>query len=118
MKNVFNGSIFSPLQNKIDIIRMYSISDNILIERFFQFQSLAEYTRTAPPQRVQHLLKLSKRLTTTKAVVDELENWDLAMSPNLEQISGRTLQPESLLFGGDVKKTYRIDNADWNFALK
>lgn len=48
---------------------------------------------------------------------EEFDKWDLEFTGQLEQIDGRTLQPEKIHFG-NKEVSYQVDNADWGQSLK
>lgn len=81
-------------------------------------QAVAEYTRTAPDQRVRSLMGFANRMGTTAKVQEELAKWNLKFSAQLEKIQGRTLRPEKILQGMNKSCTYAVDNADWGNALR
>lgn len=86
---------------------------------FNLMSAVGNYTRTAPPQRVEGLLKLSQRFRNSPKVVEEFKKWDLSIEPNLETISNaRTLPPEMILQGGGRTCSYQVHNADWGGALR
>ena len=86
---------------------------------FPTIQDVAEYTRTAPPQRIKTLLRFSKRFSDCKDVTDNFKTWGMEFSPQLEKIeTARVLKPEPIFFSQKKQFSYQEDNADWNPAFR
>lgn len=56
-----------------------------------------------PDKRVQKLLDFNKRLSGTAASAATLREWDVQLSPNQVEVSGRVLNNENIVFGNGKK---------------
>lgn len=64
---------------------------------------MSAYTRMNPDRRIEKLIQFNKRLNATpdsKAVLDE---WDLKLDGALVEVTGRVLNNENIVFGGNQK---------------
>lgn len=80
--------------------------------------ALGNNIRPTPDNRVDTLMKFSKRMQNTALVVKELSGWKMGLSPNILQIPARILTPEKIRQGMNKPPiTYGVDNADWGSGI-
>lgn len=84
---------------------------------FKLMKAVAEYTRTAPPQRMQALQRFSQRMAETPGVREQFQKWDLKLHNMVESVAGRLLPPQSILSGKGRSSSYSPENADWGQSL-
>ena len=84
---------------------------------FNLMKAVADYTRTAPPQRMQGLQRFSQRMVATPAVKDLFQKWDLRLNNMVESVQGRLLPPQNILSGNGRSCSYPPENADWGQSL-
>ena len=78
-------------------------------------KEVGNFTRLSPPQRQEALKSFIKRVTTNQDAYQFLRDWGLKLSQNTVLTQGRTLDPETILFGRNYKEVVR-PNADWGRA--
>jgi aubergine-like protein len=83
---------------------------------FKLMKAVGDYTRTAPIPRIAALQKFAKRLVSSPKVNDELKDWNMKFSGELERVQGRTFAPEKIMQGQNKVCSYQMDNADWGSA--
>lgn len=62
-------------------------------------RALAEHTRLAPEGRQERLAQYSDRMNRTPEIVNELQKWDMRLSPRLVEFPGRVLPSEIIIQG-------------------
>lgn len=83
-----------------ELCRMTGI-DDAMRNDFKLMESLSQYTRMAPKNRVDRLMGLSRRLThDSKEGIEDLKEWGMRIDPNLLEVKGRVLDPEKIFFEG------------------
>lgn len=66
-------------------------------------KSMSEYTRMGPQARIERLRHFNRRLAATQVETPVFSEWGLDLEPQLVQVKGRTLKPESVLFGNNKR---------------
>ncbi|KFP31525.1 Piwi-like 1 [Colius striatus] len=79
---------------------------------FKVMKDLSTHTRLSPEQRQREIGRLSKYIQGDDNVQKELRDWGLSFDHNLLSFSGRVVQPEKILQGGNVFD-YNPQIADW-----
>eukprot|EP00095_Tigriopus_kingsejongensis_P009109 maker-scaffold150_size309978-snap-gene-1.13 protein:Tk09109 transcript:maker-scaffold150_size309978-snap-gene-1.13-mRNA-1 annotation:"giwi protein" len=82
-------------------------------------QALAQHIRPIPDQRIETLLKFTKRMNGTEAVAKELAGWNMKMSSSILRIPARLFPPESIKQGENRPPvSYGVDDADWGRSFR
>lgn len=79
-----------------ELCRMTGLTDTQR-SNFQLMRSLAEHTRVAPPARIHKLQQFRQRLERTPESLQVLKEWNLGLAPQLVELGGRVLQPETIL---------------------
>jgi aubergine-like protein len=84
----------------------------------FNFKrELEKFSKIGPAERCDRLTKFVNNFKSNEKVNVELKKWEMDFSNQPSALMGRTLQPESLMFGRGVTKL--LDHrADWGNDLK
>ncbi|XP_050436939.1 piwi-like protein Siwi [Adelges cooleyi] len=83
---------------------------------FTLMKEMAVYTRVNPNERVKRLVNFAQRLLSSEKSVQELKDWNLSLSKNLVEVTGRTLLPEQIKSNrGDYNGAME---ADWTKHLR
>lgn len=98
-----------------ELCRMTGLTD-AQRANFQLMRALANHTRVGPPQRMEKLYRFSQRLANNEAL-KQLKEWDLTLANQLVQFAGRSLPPETVLAGQDVKYSAGKE-ADWTRELR
>ncbi|XP_045537289.1 piwi-like protein Ago3 isoform X2 [Papilio machaon] len=80
---------------------------------FRLMKDVATYTRITPNQRHAAFKKYIQNVLSNETAKSRLTGWGLSIAPETVNITARTLPPEPLYFGNNVKVPGK-DNADWN----
>ncbi|XP_013180171.1 PREDICTED: protein argonaute-3 [Papilio xuthus] len=80
---------------------------------FRLMKDVATYTRITPNQRHAAFKKYIQNVMSNETAKSRLTSWGLSIAPETVDITARTLPPEPLYFGNNVKVPGK-DNADWN----
>ncbi|KAM3965654.1 argonaute 3 [Aphomia sociella] len=80
---------------------------------FRLMKDVATYTRITPNQRHAAFKKYIQNVLSNETAKNRLAGWGLSIAPQTINITARTLPPETLYFGNNVKIPGR-PNADWN----
>uniref|UniRef100_A0A336MED6 CSON000333 protein n=1 Tax=Culicoides sonorensis TaxID=179676 RepID=A0A336MED6_CULSO len=78
---------------------------------FRLMKAVAEHTRVGPAQRVRRLMTFNQRLQGTPESVDVLRQWNMRLSQELVEVTGRELMPERIVFG--TREAPGTLEADW-----
>lgn len=81
---------------------------------FTLMQDLSAYTRLNPDSRVKQLHKFNKRIQSTKASTDVLDEWNMKLEQELVSIPGRELPSECILFGNSMEAPTSV-KGEWQF---
>nr|XP_033336473.1 piwi-like protein Siwi [Megalopta genalis] len=83
---------------------------------FHLMRALSEHTRVAPRSRIDKLMMFNRRLSSERAIVQELNDWNLKLDQKLVDIPSRILPKEVIVLGGN-KKVSSGQFADWTREL-
>ncbi|KAK9504492.1 hypothetical protein O3M35_010814 [Rhynocoris fuscipes] len=84
---------------------------------FHLMRELEGHTRLSPTARMDKIVTFMKRLCTNTQAKSELSLWNLKFSPDLVELTGRTLAPEKILHGQSEYSEGTVD-ADWTRSLR
>lgn len=76
---------------KLQILNFVLGLSDEMRQNFSVMKDLAQHTRIAPSGRVEQLRDFMRSLNTNEQSQKELSQWNMAFSPNLLQMKGRTL---------------------------
>ncbi|KZC11749.1 Protein piwi [Dufourea novaeangliae] len=71
-------------------------------ENFHLMRALSDHTRVSPKARIEKLMAFNRRLRSERAIVQELNEWNLKLDEKLVDIPGRILPPEKIVFARNV----------------
>ncbi|XP_041982210.1 piwi-like protein Ago3 [Aricia agestis] len=80
---------------------------------FHLMKDVATYTRITPNQRHHAFKKYIESVMNNETARNRLKGWGLSIAPETINITGRTLPPEPIHFGNNVKVPGK-PNAEWN----
>ncbi|XP_038222567.1 piwi-like protein Ago3 [Zerene cesonia] len=80
---------------------------------FKLMKDVATYTRITPNQRYAAFKKYISNVLNNETARNRLKGWGLSLAPETIDIVARTLPPETLYFGNNVKVPGK-PNAEWN----
>ncbi|XP_047521926.1 piwi-like protein Ago3 [Pieris napi] len=80
---------------------------------FRLMKDVATYTRITPNQRHAAFKQFVSNVLNNESARNRLKGWGLSLAPETIDITARTLPPEALYFGNNVKVPGK-PNADWN----
>ncbi|CAH0589121.1 unnamed protein product [Chrysodeixis includens] len=80
---------------------------------FRLMKDVATYTRVTPNQRHSAFKKYIETVLQNETAKSRLSGWGLSIAPETVNLTARTLLPESIYFGNNVKIPGK-PNADWN----
>ncbi|XP_049876482.1 piwi-like protein Ago3 [Pectinophora gossypiella] len=80
---------------------------------FRLMKDVATYTRITPNQRHAAFKKYIQNVLKNETAVRRLKGWGLSIAPETINLTARTLDPEVLYFGNNIKVPGK-PNADWN----
>ncbi|KAJ8714986.1 hypothetical protein PYW08_004967 [Mythimna loreyi] len=80
---------------------------------FRLMKDVATYTKITPNQRHAAFKKYIETVMSNETAKSRLAGWGLSIAPETINLTARTLQPEMLYFGNNVKVPGK-PNADWN----
>ncbi|OAD55711.1 Protein piwi, partial [Eufriesea mexicana] len=83
-----------------ELCRATGLTDNMR-ENFHLMRALAEHTRVSPRARIDKLMIFNRRLRQEKAIVEELNDWNMQLDERLVDVPARILQPEKIVLGGN-----------------
>ncbi|XP_026321629.1 piwi-like protein Ago3 [Hyposmocoma kahamanoa] len=83
---------------------------------FRLMKDVATYTRITPNQRHAAFKKYIENVLSCETARKRLKGWGLSIAPDTINITARTLQPETLLFGNNERVNGK-PNADWNMEV-
>lgn len=84
----------------------------------FNFKrELEKFSKIGPAERCERLTKFVNNFKGHEKVKVELEKWQMDFINQPSSLVGRTLNPETLLFGRDVQKTLDF-KANWDYDMK
>ncbi|KAF4530187.1 hypothetical protein B566_EDAN001446 [Ephemera danica] len=99
-----------------ELCRMTGLTDDMR-SNFRLMSALAEHTRMGPNLRVKKLLAFSERLNSEPAVVEDLNMWNMQVSPSLVSFKARVLPQEAIKQGNGA--IYSAGhNTDWTANLR
>lgn len=81
-----------------ELCRATGITDAMRIN-FRLMKAMSEHTRMGPVARIERLRAFNRRLALAQQQNPVFSEWGLKLEAELVQVNGRTLQPETLLFG-------------------
>ncbi|KAK9512948.1 hypothetical protein O3M35_001250 [Rhynocoris fuscipes] len=99
-----------------ELCRLTGLTDDMR-SNFQLMRALAEHTRVVPQARIDKLNKFSQRLRSTPSVLEDLTMWNMKLSENLVQFTGRILPQERISYGGG-KYVEAGPEADWTKSLR
>jgi aubergine-like protein len=79
---------------------------------FRLMRAVSDYTRLDPKERIRKLNSYNSRLMRSQDSVNIFEEWGLEMDRKIMDIRARVLNPETIIFGGDVRVETNLE-ADW-----
>ena len=68
---------------------------------FRLMKACSEHTRLGPRDRMQRLLQFNRRIATTPASLEVLDEFKMVLDKNLVDVNGRLLDPEPIVFGNN-----------------
>ncbi|KAI5638036.1 piwi domain-containing protein [Phthorimaea operculella] len=80
---------------------------------FRLMKDVATYTKITPNQRHAAFKKYIENVLANETARNRLKGWGLSLAPETINITARTLDPETLYFGNNIKVPGK-PNADWN----
>ncbi|CAK1555842.1 unnamed protein product [Leptosia nina] len=95
-----------------ELCSLTGLSDNQR-SNFRLMKDVATYTRITPNQRHSAFKKYISSVLSNETAKNRLKGWGLSIAPETVDIVGRTLPPEALYFGNNVKVPGK-PNAEWN----
>ncbi|KAF4517180.1 Argonaute-3 [Ephemera danica] len=102
-----------------ELCRMTGLTDDMR-SNYRLMSALAEHTRVGPSKRVEKLQAFSRRLRSEKAIVEDLQEWNMAVDSDLVKFNGRIL-PSEKIYQGSERQTISYDSGplvDWTHKLK
>ncbi|KOC68594.1 Protein piwi [Habropoda laboriosa] len=99
-----------------ELCRATGLTDNMR-NNFHLMNALAEHTRVSPKSRIDKLMAFNRRLRQEKAIVQELQDWNLKLDDRLVDIPARVLQPEKIILGNKIAVSSG-QFADWTRDLR
>lgn len=82
---------------------------------FTIMRSIAQHTKLAPDLREAKLVEFLQQMSTDQRATSVFADWNLSVRPELDVVTGRRLDSETMLFGNN--RTFKVpDNADWTRA--
>lgn len=78
---------------------------------FRLMQALAQYTRVAPSERINKLMRFNQRLQQTPKIIEQFTEWNLTLDNKLVDVPGRILPPETIIYAN--KSSVVPYNANW-----
>lgn len=66
-------------------------------------KELAQHTKIGPASRIDRLLTFNRRLANSPDSLRPLNEWNLALEPELVKIPARVLPYPDIVFGNDKK---------------
>ena len=84
---------------------------------FRMMRELDVHTKLNPDARIQRLLAFNKRLQEEPKIVQEFQDWNLALDNKLLTVNGRILDTQKIVFGRQVQVSAG-PQADWSRALR
>ncbi|XP_028164126.1 piwi-like protein Siwi [Ostrinia furnacalis] len=85
-----------------ELCRQTGLSD-AMRANFQLMRALDVHTKIGPDARIKKLMLFNRRFTSSAAVVKELGNWSLTLSPDLIKFKGRQLPTENIIQGNEQK---------------
>ncbi|KAG7312304.1 Protein argonaute-3 [Plutella xylostella] len=95
-----------------ELCQMTGLTDNQR-SNFRLMKDVATYTRITPNQRHAAFKQYIKNVLANDTAKSRLAGWGLSLAPDTVNLTARTLPPEQLMFGNNVKLPGK-PNADWN----
>ncbi|KAJ0174712.1 hypothetical protein K1T71_009820 [Dendrolimus kikuchii] len=80
---------------------------------FRLMKDVATYTRITPSQRHSAFKKYIENVMHNETAKNRLAGWGLSIAPETINLTARTLPPETIFFGNNVKVAGK-PNAEWN----
>ncbi|XP_075980297.1 argonaute 3 isoform X2 [Anticarsia gemmatalis] len=80
---------------------------------FKLMKDVATYTKITPNQRHLAFKKYIQAVMSNESAKNRLKGWGLSIAPDTVELTARTLPPEPLYFGNNVKVNGKA-NAEWN----
>lgn len=99
-----------------ELCRLTGLTDDMR-SNFQLMRALAEHTRVIPQARIEKLNKFSQRLRSSPSVKDDLTMWNMELSTNLVEFTGRILPQEKISYGNG-KFVEAGPEADWTKSLR
>ncbi|XP_015434182.1 PREDICTED: LOW QUALITY PROTEIN: protein aubergine-like [Dufourea novaeangliae] len=84
-----------------ELCRATGLTDSMR-ENFHLMRALSDHTRVSPKARIEKLMAFNRRLRSERAIVQELNEWNLKLDEKLVDIPGRILPPEKIVFARNV----------------
>lgn len=81
---------------------------------FKLMQDLSTFTRLNPTDRVKQLHKFNRRIQSTPASTDVLNQWNMKLEDELISVPGRELPSENILFGNNMEAPTSV-KGEWQF---
>lgn len=98
-----------------ELCQMTGLSDDQRND-YTLMKDVATYTRITPNQRHAAFKQFITNVLSNEKAKSRLAGWGLTIAPETINITARTLPPETLLFGNNVKTTVQ-PRADWNSEI-
>ncbi|XP_073981992.1 piwi-like protein Siwi isoform X3 [Rhodnius prolixus] len=99
-----------------ELCRLTGLTDDMR-SNFQLMRALAEHTRVIPQSRIEKLNKFSQRLRSSPTVKEDLTMWNMELSTNLVEFTGRILPQEKVSYGNN-KYVEAGPEADWTKSLR
>ena len=110
-----DGKKKGPIQLVPELCYMTGLSEEQRSDHNFM-KILGEYTRVGPAKKTASLEAFATRMNGTPEIKALLEKWDMKFSNNLQELPGRLLEPEQIIWAR-CQTSYQSSNADWGRAL-
>lgn len=94
-----------------ELCRLTGVTEEMR-SNFRLMRAVSDYTRLDPKERLRKLNNYNSRLMRSQESVNIFKEWGLEMERKIIDVKARVLNPETIIFGGDVRVETNLE-ADW-----